>query len=94
MHGAALLAADAVWNPPETLHRESHSARHEIIFPRTHRLVPVVKICGGVGGSRFDWTPIMENGYMIGVQQNGQSVTLEPGGQFELSGARVSRWWS
>jgi len=28
----------------------------------------------------------MEGGYIIGLKQNGQSVTLEPGGQFELSG--------
>eukprot|EP00899_Mesostigma_viride_P024111 jgi/Mesvir1/4885/Mv11153-RA.2 len=36
---------------------------------------------------RFDWQPIMENGYIIGLKQAGQSITLEPGGQFELSGA-------
>ncbi len=31
----------------------------------------------------------MEAGKIIGVQRDGQSVTLEPGGQFELSGAPV-----
>ena len=31
----------------------------------------------------------MEGGHIIGLRQNGQSVTLEPGGQFELSGATV-----
>ena len=36
---------------------------------------------------RFDWEPIMESGNIIGCKLNGQSVTLEPGGQFELSGA-------
>ena len=36
---------------------------------------------------RFDWEPIMEGDYIIGVRFNGQSVSLEPGGQFELSGA-------
>jgi len=36
---------------------------------------------------RFNWEPIMEGENIIGVKQNGQSVTLEPGGQFELSGA-------
>lgn len=36
---------------------------------------------------RFDWKPIMEGEHIIGVKLNGQSVTLEPGGQFELSGA-------
>eukprot|EP00195_Chlamydomonas_chlamydogama_P012078 CAMPEP_0202896458 /NCGR_PEP_ID=MMETSP1392-20130828/5462_1 /ASSEMBLY_ACC=CAM_ASM_000868 /TAXON_ID=225041 /ORGANISM="Chlamydomonas chlamydogama, Strain SAG 11-48b" /LENGTH=492 /DNA_ID=CAMNT_0049581827 /DNA_START=127 /DNA_END=1605 /DNA_ORIENTATION=- len=39
--------------------------------------------------SRFGWQPIMEGPYIIGVTQEGQSVTLEPGGQFELSGAPV-----
>jgi len=36
---------------------------------------------------RFGWEPIMEKGNIIGLKQDGQSVTLEPGGQFELSGA-------
>lgn len=39
--------------------------------------------------SRFGWQPIMEGDLIIGVQMDGQSVTLEPGGQFELSGAPV-----
>lgn len=36
---------------------------------------------------RFGWDPIIEDGKIIGLTQAGQSVTLEPGGQFELSGA-------
>lgn len=40
-------------------------------------------------GERFHWDPIVENGNIIGLQQAGQSVTLEPGGQFELSGATL-----
>ncbi|CAD7699360.1 unnamed protein product [Ostreobium quekettii] len=36
---------------------------------------------------RFGWQPIMEGDNIIGVKLDGQSVTLEPGGQFELSGA-------
>ena len=40
--------------------------------------------------SRFGWKPIMEEGKIIGVALDGQTVTLEPGGQFELSGAPVS----
>ncbi|CAG9466397.1 unnamed protein product [Pedinophyceae sp. YPF-701] len=36
---------------------------------------------------RFGWTPVMDNGNIIGLQMDGQSVSLEPGGQFELSGA-------
>ena len=36
---------------------------------------------------RFDWEPIVEGGKLIGLKKNGASVSLEPGGQFELSGA-------
>lgn len=37
----------------------------------------------------FDWQPMMEGDYIIGLKKDGQSVTLEPGGQLELSGAMV-----
>ena len=36
---------------------------------------------------RFGWDPIVEGGYLIGLKKDGASVSLEPGGQFELSGA-------
>ncbi len=36
---------------------------------------------------RFGWAPIEENGVLIGLKKDGASVSLEPGGQFELSGA-------
>lgn len=38
---------------------------------------------------RFGWAPMMEGDLIIGCELDGQSVTLEPGGQFELSGAPV-----
>ncbi len=34
-----------------------------------------------------DWTPIREEGNVIALQKDGASITLEPGGQLELSGA-------
>ncbi|MEM7661654.1 MAG: glutamate--cysteine ligase [Pseudomonadota bacterium] len=34
-----------------------------------------------------DWQGIYENDNIIGLKRNGASVSLEPGGQFELSGA-------
>ena len=40
-----------------------------------------------VGLERFGWKPYLENGKIIALLKNGASVTLEPGGQFELSGA-------
>ncbi len=36
---------------------------------------------------RFGWTPVQEDGHIIGLSQDGASISLEPGGQFELSGA-------
>lgn len=39
--------------------------------------------------ARFGWDPIVESGEIIGATFEGQSVTLEPGGQLELSGAPV-----
>ena len=38
---------------------------------------------------RFGWTPIEEAGNIIGLARNGANVSLEPGGQLELSGAPV-----
>jgi len=39
------------------------------------------------GLQRFDWEPVSENGYLIALKREGASVSLEPGGQLELSGA-------
>jgi len=38
------------------------------------------------GLQRFGWEPQMENGNVIALTMNGYSVSLEPGGQLELSG--------
>lgn len=40
-----------------------------------------------VGLQRFGWKPVMEGDVIIGLERNGANVSLEPGGQFELSGA-------
>ena len=37
----------------------------------------------------FGWTPVLEGDNIIGLTRNGANVSLEPGGQFELSGATV-----
>ncbi|HVZ70270.1 MAG TPA: glutamate--cysteine ligase [Rhizomicrobium sp.] len=39
------------------------------------------------GMQRFGWQPVLEGENIIGLTQNGASLSLEPGGQFELSGA-------
>ncbi len=36
---------------------------------------------------RFGWTPVLEAGNIIGLERDGANVSLEPGGQLELSGA-------
>ncbi|MGP9790619.1 glutamate--cysteine ligase [Roseinatronobacter sp. NSM] len=36
---------------------------------------------------RFGWTPVLEGGNIIGLEKDGANVSLEPGGQLELSGA-------
>lgn len=40
--------------------------------------------------ARFGWAPVLEQGHIIGLSRNGANVSLEPGGQFELSGAPVA----
>ncbi len=39
------------------------------------------------GLQTFGWQPVMEGNNVIALSQEGASVSLEPGGQFELSGA-------
>jgi glutamate--cysteine ligase len=39
------------------------------------------------GLTRFGWTPVLEDGKPIALAQGQCSISLEPGGQFELSGA-------
>ncbi|HKK36425.1 MAG TPA: glutamate--cysteine ligase [Paracoccaceae bacterium] len=36
---------------------------------------------------RFGWAPVEEAGHLIGLVKDGANVSLEPGGQLELSGA-------
>ena len=36
---------------------------------------------------KFGWLPVYENGNIIELKKEAQSITLEPGGQIELSGA-------
>ena len=41
------------------------------------------------GMMRFGWVPVLENGNPIALSKGACNITLEPGGQFELSGAPV-----
>lgn len=42
------------------------------------------------GLAAYGWTPVEEGGNVIALLKDGASVTLEPGGQLELSGAPVN----
>lgn len=45
----------------------------------------VLKMLQGL--QRFDWEAVVEAGHIVALKRDGASITLEPGGQFELSGA-------
>ena len=40
-----------------------------------------------LGFQQFGWAPIEEQGIVVGMMRDGASITIEPGGQLELSGA-------
>jgi len=40
--------------------------------------------------AQHGWTPIAEGDNIIGMTRNGANISLEPGGQFELSGAALA----
>ncbi|MBI3453307.1 MAG: glutamate--cysteine ligase [Rhodospirillales bacterium] len=42
------------------------------------------------GLTRFGWQPVEENGKVIALIKDACNITLEPGGQLELSGAQLS----
>ena len=39
--------------------------------------------------TRYGWTPVIEAENIIGMTRDGANISLEPGGQFELSGAAL-----
>lgn len=41
----------------------------------------------------YDWNPVYEGEYLIALKKNGSSITLEPGGQLELSAAPLKNLW-
>ena len=73
----------------------SIGAEHEkIVFQRpSHAAVPYDGPSGIEallkGLMRFGWDPVEEDGKIIALSRDGASVSLEPAGQFELSGAAL-----
>lgn len=41
--------------------------------------------------ARYGWTPAIENDAIVALSRDGATITLEPGGQMELSGAPFAR---
>ena len=39
---------------------------------------------------QFGWKPTKERDYVVGLSREGQSITLEPGNQIELSGKKLN----
>jgi len=67
-------------------------AEHEKFVFRLADHAPVPYEPGGIralldGLTRFGWSPVREGDNVIALERGGASVSLEPGGQFELSGA-------
>jgi len=67
-------------------------AEHEKFVFRLKDHAPVPYEPGGIkalldGLTRFGWTPVMEGPNVIALERGLANVSLEPGGQFELSGA-------
>lgn len=58
----------------------------EIDTLRPMKYEQIAELLNGIA-ERFDWDKVMEGDYIIGLKQGKQSISLEPGGQFELSGA-------
>jgi glutamate--cysteine ligase len=75
---------------PETEWRVG--AEHEKFVFRLKDHAPVPYEPGGIkalldGLTRFGWKPVMEGDNVIALERGLANVSLEPGGQFELSGA-------
>lgn len=71
-------------------------AEHEkFVFRKSDLTRPAYEDTDGIkalltGLKRFGWVGVYENETLIGLTRNGASVSLEPGGQFELSGAPLN----
>lgn len=69
---------------------------HEkFLFRLSDKSRPAYEGADGIGAvlnalsDRYGWNPIVEGGHVVALTRDGCNITLEPGGQFELSGAPV-----
>ena len=67
---------------------EKFGFRRKDLSPPAYEPQGIKAMLEGLQG--FGWQPILDRGNVIGLTRDGASVSLEPGGQFELSGAPVA----
>ncbi|MCB8875560.1 glutamate--cysteine ligase [Acidisoma silvae] len=63
---------------------EKFGFRHDTLAPPPYEPGGIRAMLEGIGAD--GWTPILDKGQPIGLTRGGASVSLEPAGQFELSG--------
>ncbi|HEV7265265.1 MAG TPA: glutamate--cysteine ligase [Falsiroseomonas sp.] len=68
---------------------EKFGFRHDTLAPPPYEPAGIRAMLEGIAG-RGGWEPIPDNGKPIGLKRGMASVSLEPGGQFELSGAPMA----
>ncbi|MFG6081282.1 glutamate--cysteine ligase [Paracoccus litorisediminis] len=71
---------------------EKFGYRHSDLMPLPYdgpAGTPTVKAMLEGIRDRFGWKPVLEGEHIIGLERDGANVSLEPGGQLELSGAPV-----
>ena len=91
LHKADLVAALEAGSKPRERWRIG-SEHEKFPFRRADHTCVAYEGDDGIGAileqfTRFDWQPKTEAGKLVALAQDGASITLEPGGQFELSGA-------
>jgi glutamate--cysteine ligase len=64
------------------------------LYAKTHKPVPYEGESGihallSAIETRHGWKPLTDAGRLVGLERDGRTITLEPGGQLELSGAPV-----
>ena len=97
-----LAAHMAAGCKPESEFRVGSEHEKFVFRQGSHAPVPYGPDAAGRGGIhalldgmiRFGWTGVYEDNAhghtLIGLQRNGENISLEPGGQFELSGAPLN----
>jgi glutamate--cysteine ligase len=68
---------------------EKFGFRRDDLSPPPYEPAGIRAMLDGLA-ARFGWQPILDGENVIGLKRGGASVSLEPGGQFELSGAPLA----